>query len=334
MQKVTGIKSVDIKITAEGHGVVNWNGSTTLSNDGKNVDNHMLPKLRGFSPLSGRVKEENGYKYKKDVNDIDFKKTPLYISQNCLRHHLFRDQGYDMHYADKKNLDQLIASVTGLLRGFVVPATQNKKTSPLLLTDFIDQLGNGNFEQYSTDKPLNEKEAKDKKNESDSAYARGSDTLYSKTTFGDTRYIGYASISIEELQFISLDPKFDRCAKVIKEGEGEEIATKITDFLNSIKQDESLQPKATFHKNYCRLGTIFKEGEAGVLLDNDAIKILVDEMLSRLAELAIKQAKGYMFVTDIEVDYNDSTHGMRIKYSPNSIETELEEDFAVYYQGI
>ena len=78
MSKVTGVKSVDFKITAYGYGVVNWNGPTSLTgNDGKTVDNHTLPKLRGFSNLQGKVKEESGYKYRKEASDIDFKETPL-----------------------------------------------------------------------------------------------------------------------------------------------------------------------------------------------------------------------------------------------------------------
>lgn len=149
MQKVTGIKSVDFKIKALGHGVVNWNGPTTLTGDGgKTVDNHTLPKLRGYSNLTGKIKEESGYKYKKEATDIDFKATPLYISQNCIRHHLFKEQAFDLHYAKKSNLQKVLASITGLVRGYVVPATQNKRTSPLLLEDFVDQLGNGNFEQF------------------------------------------------------------------------------------------------------------------------------------------------------------------------------------------
>ena len=98
MAKVTGVKSVDFKITAYGYGVVNWNGPTSLTGDGgTTVDNHSLPKLRGFSNLSGKVKEETGYKYRKEASDINFDETPLYISQNCIRHHLFRDQAYDLH---------------------------------------------------------------------------------------------------------------------------------------------------------------------------------------------------------------------------------------------
>ena len=224
MAKVTGIKSVDFKITAYGYGVVNWNGPTSLTgNDGKTVDNHTLPKLRGFSNLSGRVKEETGYKYRKEASDIDFNETPLYISQNCIRHHLFRDQSFDLHYAKDKNLIDVLASITGLIRGYVVPSSQCKRTSPLLITDFIDQLGNGNFEQLSNASSSEEITQDD----GSKTYKRGENSIFSKTTFGDTEYIAYGSISIEQLQFISLDKKFDRASMIIKEGEGEKIAERV-----------------------------------------------------------------------------------------------------------
>lgn len=59
MEKVTGIKSVDFKIKAVGHGVVNWNGPTKLQgDDGNELENHTLPKLRGYSNLSGRIKDK------------------------------------------------------------------------------------------------------------------------------------------------------------------------------------------------------------------------------------------------------------------------------------
>ena len=214
MAKVTGIKSVDFKITAYGYGVVNWNGPTSLTgNDGKTVDNHTLPKLRGFSNLSGKIKEETGYKYRKEASDINFDETPLYISQNCIRHHLFRDQSFDLHYAKDKNLIDVLASVTGLIRGYVVPSSQCKRTSPLLITDFVDQLGNGNFEQLSNASSSEEIIQAD----GTKTYKRGENSIFSKTTFGDTEYEAYGSISIEQLQFISLDKKFDRASMLIKE---------------------------------------------------------------------------------------------------------------------
>ena len=312
MQKVTGIKSVDFKIKAYGHGVVNWNGSTTLSSEGRTVDNHTLPKLRGYTNLTGKVKDETGYKYKKEATDIDFKQTPLYISQNCIRHHLFREQVFDLHFAGEKSLDKVLASITGLIRGYVVPSSQCKRTSPLLLEDFVDQLGNGNFEQFGQ------------------AGERDSSSFFSKTTFGDTEYISYGSISIEQLQFISLDNKFDRCAMIIKDNQGEAVAQQVQDFIQSL--DPSRSPKATFHANYVRLGTIYEQGEAGILLDDTAIDILVKTTLGMIQELVIRQAKGYMYVDRVEVDYNDSNKMMRIKRHGETNPT-ATTNYAVYFEA-
>jgi hypothetical protein len=312
MEKVTGIKSIDFKIKALGHGVVNWNGPTTLTGgDGKTVDNHTLPKLRGYTNLTGRIKEETGYKYKKEATDIDFKKTPLYISQNCIRHHLFRDQAFDLHFAGDKNIQKVLSSITGLIRGYVVPSSQCKRTSPLLMEDFVDQLGNGNFEQYGQ------------------AGARDSSSFFSKTTFGDTEYSSYGSISVEQLQFISLDKKFDRASIVIKEGQSEKIAEEITAFIKTL--NPSLNPKAVFHENYVRKGTIFEEGEVGILLNNDAVQALVAHTLERISELSIRQAKSYMYVDEITVDYNDSNKMMRIKRDESEISEQPESEFAVYF---
>lgn len=312
MEKVTGIKSVDFKIKAFGHGVVNWNGPTTLTGDnGKTVDNHTLPKLRGYSNLTGKVKDETGYKYKKEATDIDFKKTPLYISQNCIRHHLFKEQSFDLHYAGEKNLEKVLASVTGLIRGYVVPSSQCKRTSPLLIEDFVDQLGNGNFEQFGQ------------------AGERDSSSFFSKTTFGDTEYISYGSISIEQLQFISLDKKFDRASMVIKEGQGEEVAAAVQSFTKTL--NPALNPVAAFHSNYVRQGTIFEEGECGILLNNDAVQAIVDHTLSRIADLSIRQAKGYMYVDELLVDYNDSHKMMRIKRDESEIVAEPQMPYAQYF---
>lgn len=314
MEKITGIKSVDFKITALGHGVVNWNGPTSLSNEGRTVDNHTLPKLRGYTNLTGKVKEETGYKYKKEAMDINFKETPLYISQNCIRHHLFRAQAFDLHFAAEKNLEKVLASITGLVRGYVVPSSQCKRTSPLLLEDFVDQLGNGNFEQFGQ------------------AGERDSSSFFSKTTFGDTEYISYGSISIEQLQFISLDNKFDRAAMIIKDNQGETIAQAIESFIKSLNSE--LNPKAIFHPNYVRKGTIFEVGEAGILLNEDAIQILINVVLDMLRNLSIRQAKAYMYVDNLEVDYNNSNQMMRIKRTPDQISnTPKDHHFAAYFEA-
>ena len=327
MEKVTGIKSVDFKITAKGHGVVNWNGPTALSSNGKNLDNHSLPKLRGYTNLTGNLSEK-GFAYKKDVTDINLKETPLYISQNCIRHHLFKTQAFDIHYANKSkftNLIKILASETGLIRGYVVPHSQNKRTSPLLLEDFVDGLHNGNFEQLSNGSSIEEIENPD----GGVSYKRGENSIFSKTTFGDTEYTSYGSISIEQLQFISLDKKFDREAMEIKEGQGEEVALAITQFIQSLNSD--LKPEAKFHTNYVRKGTIFEEGEAGIFLNEDAVQALIEHSLELISNLSIRQAKSYMYVDKMVVDYNDSHKMMRIKSDEGAISEESIGEYATYF---
>lgn len=327
MQKVTGVKSVDFKVVAYGHGVVNWNGTTVIAPVGGGIPlkNHSMPKLRGYTNLTGKVKEETGFKYLKEAADINFKDNPLYISQNCIRHHLFRDQAYDLHNAKDKNLREVLASITGLIRGYVVPSSQCKRTSPLLLEDFVDQLGNGNFEQLSS-ASSNEEIIKP---DGTKDYKRGENSIFSKTTFGETKYLAYGSISIEQLEFISLDRKFDRASMIIKTGEGEKVAEAVQDFIKSI--DPSKNPIATFHANYVRAGTIFEEGEVGILLDKVAIDILVKETIRMVTELSIKQAKGYMYVDSVLVDYNDSHKMMRIKRAESDISEMPNAEYATYF---
>jgi len=320
---IKGIVSVDVKIEASGFGVVNWNGPTTLrGSDGTPYNNHTLPKLRGYTSLSGDVSEK-GYKYRKEPIDIDFNKTPLYISQNCLRHHLFRDHAFDVGYAEAKHLPQIIASMTGLLRGFVVASISCKRTSPVLIEDFVELLCNGNFEQLGQCGSKEKSENKDGK--------LSSNSFFSKTTFGNTKYLGWGSINIEELQFIPLDPKHDRAAMIIDEKliTGDGIADKIVEFLKTI--DDSKNPQATFHPNYVRKGTILHIGEAGILLNQDAISILVEVMLETIRRLVIRQGRGYMAVDNITVDYNDSHKIMRIKKDESSINEAPTEDYAIYY---
>lgn len=320
MEKVTGIRSVDFKVTALGHGVVNWNGPTELRGEHPLMPykNHTMPKLRGYTNTTNDIEEgvtKKGDKFKinklKEATDIDFKKTPLYISQNCIRHHLFRDQAFDIHYAAEKSLQGVLASITGLVRGFVVPSSQCKRTSPLLMEDFVDELGNGNFEQFGQ------------------AGERDSSSFFSKTTFGDTKYTSYGSISIEQLQFISLDKKFDRCAMVIKDGQGEEVAEAVQSFIQSL--NPRLAPIAVFDQNYIRGGTIFEEGEMGILLNGDAIQALVEHTLQMVGELSIRQAKSYMYVDEVLVDYNDSHKMMRIKRSESDISEQPNGKYANYF---
>ncbi len=340
MKKIEGIKSVDFKITAVGEGVVNWNGSTELEilikGEYKKVKNHSLPKLRGYTNLVTRTnKDGKEFSGLKRPDDIDFKETPLYISQNCIRHHLFKGENFNLQDPEvAKNMEKLLCSITGLIRGYVIPKKEYKRTSALLITDFNatqETARHGNFEQMSRSGSKEKEETKSGTNKSTS--------MFSKTTFGETEYEAYASISIEQLQFISLDDQFSRqTMEVNNENEGKEVASQISKFLQDI--DNNTKAKATYHKNYVRKGSIFtneKHGEAGIIFNDSAIDVLVKQMKYLLENLSIRQAKGYMYVDSIEIDYNDSTlakNMFRIKRDSDSIENNKNTAYAIYFEGV
>ena len=327
--KITGIKSVDFKIKAVGYGVVNWNGSPNLTiiNDGKykNVTNHSMPKLRGYSNIK-EFDEKGSAKFYHHPEELDLSKVQLYISQNCIRHHLFRGEHYNLQSPQLLNNPlPLLCSITGLVRGYVIPKNENKRTSPLLLTDFVDQLGNGNFEQMGRSGSKEKEETKSGKDASNS--------LFSKTTFGDTKYEAFGSISVELLQFIPLCADFGRQAMLVNsDKEGKEVASKLEAYIKGL--DDNSDIKVTYHDNYVRRGAIFNEGEAGLLLNDAAIDVLVNQTLGLIRNLSIRQAKGYMYVDSLEVDYNNGSgkEMMRIKRG-GSTQSNKEAAYAEYYEG-
>jgi uncharacterized protein YqkB len=80
-----------------------------------------------------------------------------------------------------------------------------------------------------------------------------------------------------------------------------------------------------------RGGTIFEEGENGILLNDDAMQALVEYTLTLISELSIRQAKSYMYVDNITVDYNDSNKMMRIKRDESAIAETPESEYANYF---
>lgn len=334
MNKVTGIKSVDFKITAYGHGVVNWNGSTEVltfipqKNKWEKTKNHSMPKLRGYS--NKKMVENDGDEFEgiKKADEINFKQTPLYISQNCIRYHLFKEDIIDWQHPEvHKNVDAVLCSMTGLLRGYVIPKNENKRTSPLLLTDFEEKTGNGNFEQMGRSGSKEKQKTK--------SGGEASNSLFSKTTFGDTKYEAYGSINIEQLQFISLSNANGQEAMIITtDKEGKELATKIENYIKSLEFSDD-DVKAEYHKNWKRKGTIFAEGQKGIVLNDNAIDALVKQMLSMISSLGFSQAKGYMYVDDVEIDYNNFSKPkdmFRIKTGAGETNPKKTEDYAEYFE--
>lgn len=309
MKKISGIKSVDFAIKAEGFGVVNWNGSASLYSHQaeKYVDNHLLPKLRGIDML--RVK---------GFGDID-DKAKLYISQNCVKSEIFRSFTYGLKEVSLANVDEVLQSLVGLVRGYVIAegSTSLKRKSPLFLEDFVAEEGTKlNYEQFNQ------------------SAARNETSIFSKHTVGEVKYTAFGSINIEDLQFLALEDSLGRSCyrEVITEDEGHSLAEAITSYLKTLDFDGVKSPEAVFANNYVRINAVSKAGEAGILLNDDAISLLVEEVLSLIRDLYISRSRAYVEVKDFIVDYNDGKP-MRIKSQLDSIDNEKSTNYAVYYEA-
>lgn len=308
--KRSGIKSVDMKIESEGHGVVNWNGSASLflnSDNQQKVDNHTLPKMRGVD--IHRVSNH------RQIDD----NAKIYISQNCIRQAIFKDYSYGLKNVNLSNVSEVLSSLLGLVRGYVIAEdkTSLKRKSALYITDFNSSEDTKiNFEQFSQ------------------AGQRDSTSIYSKHTASNTKYTAYASINIEDLQFLPLEDSLGRsCFKeVISEQEGIELAKKITQSIKDLDFTNTKKPEAVFSNNYIRINSICKTGEAGILLNDDAIDILVKEVVSLIQNLSIVRTSGYMTVTNVVVDYND-TNPLRMKNDIHNVEPKKETNYYVYYES-
>jgi hypothetical protein len=311
MKKIEGIKSVDFEIKAEGFGVVNWNGSASLRSPqaGQVVNNHTLPKVRGLDLF--KVKSMD------DIND----NAKLYISQNCIRQAIFKDFTYGLKEVTLSNVEDVLQSMIGLVRGYVIAegTTSLKRKSALFLEDFV--AGDDvklNYEQFSNQVGKNET------------------SIYSKHTAGKTNYSAYGSINIEDLQFLPLEDSLSRScyAEVITIEKGEALARKITDYLSNLKDDKSLNknPQAIFSNNYTRINSIVKTGEAGILLNNDAISLIIKEICELIENLTITRTRAQVDVIKVVWDYN-SGRTMRIKRSHEDISSSENESYAIYYEA-
>lgn len=308
--KKSGIKSIDIKIEADGFGIVNWNGTASLflSDDSiQKAENHILPKIRGLD--MHRVHNL------KQIDD----RARLYISQNCIRQAIFKDYSYGLKNVTLSNVDEVLCSMLGLVRGYVIAEnkTSLKRKSSLYITDFVSSEDTKlNYEQFTQ------------------AGARDSTSIYSKHTTGSTKYTAFASINIEDLQFLPLEDSLGRSCfrEILAEHEGRKLAEQITASLKDLDFSGDKNPQAIFSNNYTRVNSICKFGEAGILLNDDAIDIVVKEVISLIENLSIVRTSGYVKVNEIIVDYN-SGRALRMKSDVDSIESEKQENYFVYYEA-
>lgn len=321
---ISGIKSVDFIITAVGEGVVNHNGSFSVYNPGagKNVDNHIFPKLRGLDPMQRIARGEEGKTQAFSLADPEIANAKLIVSAECVRSQLFKDVSFGLRQVTVENVQVVLASLHGLVRGYLITAGGRNfaRKSCLYVTDFECAKPELSFNQGTNSK------------------TRGTEqedtSLFSYFRTGkDLHYTAKASLSVEDLQFIPLENSLGRSAydHQITVAKGHEVAAHITQFLTDLAP-HGLAPKAEFIKKAVRIGSVSQVGDAGVLLNDDAIRVVVSQVRELIGSLCIRQGKGYLQVTDVVVDHNNGSRVFRCEGDPSLADADGAGTFAVYYK--
>ena len=294
LNKISGIKSIDFTIRATGEGIVNHNGSAAVWNPAaeKTVKNHLFPKLRGLDPMRKSVVNHSGEEKVRGLSlaDPELANAALIVSENCLRSHIFKSASFGVAEVTRDTVGDALASLHGLMRGYLVTSNGGNfaRKSPLFMADL--ECSNPGL-RY---------------NQASKAGGRTETSIFSFfATDKDLQYVGHGSINIEDLQFIPLEDTHGRSAfsEVVSEAVGVELAGHVTQYLQDISGNP--EAKAEFVREAVRKGTFSKVGEAGLLLNDAALDVVVQNTLELIESLYIRQSKGYVRVTDLQVDYND-----------------------------
>ena len=320
---ISGIKSVDFLITAIGEGVVNHNGSFPAYNPaaGKTLDNHMFPKLRGLDPMQRIARGEDKGSQAFSLADPEISNAKLIVSAECIRSQLFKDVSFGLREVTTGNVADVLASLHGLVRGYLITEGGRNfaRKSCLYVTDFECAKPELAFNQGTNSK------VRGTEKENTSIYS------YFKTG-KDLHYTGKASLSVEDLQFIPMENSLGRSAfdHQVSIEIGEQVAKKITQFLGDIAPAGSA-PQARFVKKAVRIGSISKVGDAGIVLNDDAIRLVVAQVRELMECLCVRQGKGYLQVTNVQVDFNNGGRVFRSEADPTLADAQGSAPFAIYY---
>lgn len=274
------VKQVNFKFELEGNGIVNfdsgdqkylWNRESKEGNKNKftSSDNNNVYAKKVY------YRDENGVlRYK------------IKISSDALRNAIFKGDAIATNPTichHKSLLNSFIGSTLGLVRGYMFAGKNEtlKRKSPLTITAAI-QTNNAEshmeFHSRSGQKKVNDDSGS------------GDTSIFNKETIGEITYEGKGFINLQDLEFISCDPIFDRY---------------------SFNSDDYGILKTFLSKNipgfnselgyYTLKSSLIDVAEYGIKLNNENVVFLVKETLKRILELNIVKAGAYAKISKLSV---------------------------------
>lgn len=202
----TNTKSIHFKLKLKGQGIVNF---TDTEMHQKFLNNQTNLNYLKYYDKNVKYAKKNFY-----VDEFGEVKYKLKISSDCLRNTIFNDfHSPSLLSHTREVLMRNLGSMNTLLRGTLLATKKEtlKRKSPVLLCDA--EQTNNSLSTLEVKTRSGQKAASDiKVKEGEEVLVNDSsdNTFYYEETVGETEYETIGTIDLSLLQFISLDPIFDR----------------------------------------------------------------------------------------------------------------------------
>ncbi|HWY09825.1 MAG TPA: hypothetical protein VN026_00800 [Bacteroidia bacterium] len=265
------VKNILLRLNLEGYGIVNYD-----SNDQKYILNEGKEYNKDF-------RNNSSYAKKTFYNDENGKqKTKIKISKNCLKQSIFKK---DIPFQcpnivhDDILLYSFIGSPASMLRGFLFAKEEAfKRKEAFSITD-AEQSCNAisNLETFTRSGQKNtDEDVKD-------------NSFFKKETVGDIKYSAHGNIDLEQLQFVSTDPIFDRLTF---------NPDKFNLFSKFMKQRmESFKSELGYYKMKT---SVVEIPEYGFKFSNEDMLHMVKYLFNMMMELTINRNGGYAVTSELQ----------------------------------
>lgn len=304
------IKAIIVKATMEGHGVVQFDGSSKVSGRRSSLSYaHSSCKstlVRDADIIGTSTFAKASFSSSKDADGCDIIIRSLKISGDCLRHAIHVEE-HPFHTLNIAHSDLhkvvFLSNIGTQQRGYLIPNTGERKKSSYCITS-AKEVGGAIpvLEQHSRSG-----EKKVAESESDAKDT----TAFGRESVGDTTYELTMYIDPSEMGMISLSDLQDRRALV---------DCLVPAFRERLSANlGSAVPEPAY---FVKTASAYQIPERGILLTQDQARLMVVDLLRKVASVYINKSQtGYAKVTGLKikaivdplVDVDDGTGFIAIK---------------------
>ncbi len=285
MSNVKTLKGISFRATFSGTGCVNFDS------------NEQKYELMRMGIIKGTMNDN--VSFSKKVYYLNPDGTYSYktkVSADALRHAIFIKEQRFQNPTIQQIPETFYAALGNpalITRGYLFPGEDItlKRKSPLTITDAIEI---GDKWSVIPDETKSRSGAKGANED-----GKSDTSFYKKNNIGEKEYIANGYIDMQEMQFLSADPSYDRMGVDVDGGAKETI------YLDALNRNLPTQGKKFGYYYMSNSITQDAWAERGILLSKDDVDFLVKYILKKILDIAIHRATGEFEIKKLEVSFDN-----------------------------